>query len=515
MADNPYYRPYNDPSIAKGFDELAKVFAPPTAQDVYAAARAQAERQKMQGVAEMYKLAQDPNAQLQGMDKWGVATGTFAPNQSTYAVDQGNATKRRGDDLQLQGTLGSANIAAGAARYGADRNYAAHVYNTDVTARTSTANNAADNKTKLDLGMIAPVSKDATRFVPPDIASMYKTPKTQVGVVSAQQGEKNYLPDGRMLEGAPKPLTEEQVKATILGRQPQAVLDAIVFGSTPVENVPGPDGKLVPKTRPQVLAGGTAAVDRTHAQQMFNYRTTDGRSGAATIGPDGAPADAATGEKLPQGTILQHPSGVQNKDGLGATTANVTEANRKAAGLDVFDRALNDYEKLLRSNKGVVGLPGTVMGAAQNAVSVAQEFGQAFGNLSPMAKLGEEQVRQYAAAVGANSRNPAIAQARVLEADLAYKWAQMQNPTGEVSRQAFERALETITGGALRNNDSALEAISGMRQAIGRERQGVSSLRAPSGTPAPQGGPPAGAPTAVNPTTGEKVYHNGQQWVPY
>jgi hypothetical protein len=490
MAD-PNYRGYNDPGMAKAFDDLAKVFAPPTPQEILAGAKAQETRQKMQALSDFYKAANDPSYDPRRIDLMGIGAGLFTPTTGFGARDMHDVTQRRGQDLTLQGTKYSADASAGAARYGHDLTYKARTYDTDVTARTSRENNTADNTRAVTTSLLTPVQQGATRFVPPDVASLYKVPETQSGMVELQPGQKAFTPDasgkpgaGGTLQGNPKPLNDSEMKALIIGTMPKEQQEAIAFGATPVETAPDATGTLKPMTRPQVLAGGKPAIDNTHAKQIFNYKAPDGRSGTATLDGTGSPIDATTRQPLPQGTQLQAPSGVQSKDPLGATTANVTEANRKAAQLDVMGRSLDGYETLLKNNPGIVGIPGAVRGAAQNAVSVVEEFSSAFGKLSPMAKLTEDQVKNYAAQIGAVSRDPAIQAARIAEADLAYKWAQMQNPTGEVSRQAFERALDAVTGGTLRNNQSALEAIAAMRQAIERERGGVEALRR-GGNPGP------------------------------
>ena len=227
---------------------------------------------------------------------------------------------------------------------------------------------------------------------------------------------------------------------------------AIGFGPTPVDETA--DG---PRTRPQRLATNTPALSDKQPNPLNSANGPviwDPVLRAYVPAP--STADISGG--------LQSPSGVQGKDPLGSTTANKTTATNKEAQLNVMESALTQYEDLLRKNPAIVGAPGAIRGAAQNAVSAAGEFATAFGDVAPDAKLAEGAVKELAAKIGATSRDPAIAQARIMQADLAYKWAQMQNPSGEVSRQAFERALDAMSGGALANNQSALEAIGAVRE---------------------------------------------------
>jgi hypothetical protein len=491
-------RGYNDPNIAKGFDSLGKALAPPKLEDLYYGAKAAETRQKTQNLGDLYRQAQDPNFNQDTFDRSGAAAGAWNPSQGYHALDQKDATDRRGQDIVSGDKRYVAGVESGDRRYNTDRTELTRMYDINTTDKRGRDIAQQHEGAETTRTMLAPVAKDATRFVPPQVASLYGVPEKQIGVIAAQPGVKNLLPTGEVFEGNKKPMSETEMRGAILGGMPRSQQEAVAFANTPVETVPGPDGVGVPKTRPEVLAGGVAPVDRTHAPQVFNYLTPEGKTGSAVYdnGSKGL-VDSQTRQPLPVGIKVQAPTGVQNSGGLGPTTANSTEANRKAANLDVMDQTLNAYEDLLKKNPGVVGIPGAVQGAAQNAVSVAQEFAGAFGNLDPNVKLGEDQVRQLAAKVGAASRNPAIAQARVLEADLAYKWAQLQNPSGEVSRQAFERGLEVVTGGtALRNNDSALESLTQMREAVKRERGGVNSLRAPANTPTPAPGETPTAPAA-------------------
>jgi len=494
MAD-PYapvrVRGFGDPGLNQGFGNLAKMFAPPSIQDQYASSKAAEVRQKMGGIAELYRLAADPNAQPGDLDRWGAVTNTWSPTSGFVARDMHDATTRRGQDVKDATDRYGIGVASSDRRYAVNVGSADTRRGQDLDDTTKRRGQDINANTQVTTTLLSPVAKDSTRFVPPDIATLYKLPPLQSGVVAAAPGEKNYMPDGRVLEGGVKPLTETEEKAKIIAQLSPEERRAIGFGTTPVEVTRDPTtGKPTPMTRPQMLDTGAVPVPDKSAQ-VFNYRTPTGAAGTAVFDPTAnGLVDSQTRQPLPQGAQVQAPSGVQNKEGLGPTTANQTTANNKAAGLDVMERTLEAYKTLIANNPGIVGVPGALRGTAQNAVSVLQEFGQAFGNIAPEARVTADQAAALAQHIGAGSRDPAIAQARVMQADLAYKWAQMQNPTGEVSRQAFERALEVITGGTLANNKSALEAIEAMQQAVARERQGVASLRNPGGSaPRPGIGP--------------------------
>lgn len=468
------------PALAKGFANIADVFAPASARDAYygvetqaARAKMMAEQQKAQRLNDVYTRGTAAGATPQSIDLAAIAAGLYNPNQSTYAVDLGDTTKRRGQDLES-----------------GDRRF-------DVTSRdtTSRLNNTDDNNRALNVAIMQPTPEGATVVRPPALADRFAVPQQSTGVIKLNQGQTATPPPGPggaaspVLQGLPPNLTESEMKAIILQRMDRPAQEAAAFGSTPLETTMV-DGNPKTVSRPQLLASGNPAVPKDQRGEYFNYVAPGGQTGTAVHDPvRNALVDAQTKQPLPAGVKIQSAAGVVAPNPIGTTTSNVTEANRKAAQLDEFDAGLAAYEDMLKKNPGIVGVPGAVRGVAQNAVSVAQEFAGAFKNIAPQAPVAADQVKQIAASLGAAHRDPAIAQARVMEADLAYKWAQMQNPTGEVSRQAFERGLDAVTGSDLRNNQSALESVAGMREVSKRARIGVNALRVPQNVPNPAPAP--------------------------
>jgi hypothetical protein len=87
-----------------------------------------------------------------------------------------------------------------------------------------------------------------------------------------------------------------------------------------------------------------------------------------------------------------------------------------------------------------------------------------------------------------------IPKAQKMMLDLAYVNARMANPTGEVSRQALERSIESLGGGSmLSNNASVLAAIRTMRQGLNAQGVSIDRLRNPQATAPQQTDPQAGA----------------------
>lgn len=455
---------YNDPAFAQAASNLSALFAPPSGADAAGWATADARRAEAQRLAELFDYAKGSTVDQARFDRMGVAAGNYAPMQSYYAVNTDASTRMRGQDIDAQTSrLNNANTVRGGVigqLYGA-----------------------------LNPGQIRP-------DVPADIA----------GAVG--------LPAVPSAAGAPKPLTDAELKASILAGLPQGEQRAAALGNTPVENVVGPDGKPVIAwqadsigQQPYVNAGAQAKP--TNAVALL----PDGRTQVPAVQDPttGRWMHAQTGQPLPPDIRvfdLPKATGSASDIGMGATTANQTSGNSLDATIVATENLLNQYETVLRNNPGVIGLPGAVRGMAQDAISTVSELSAAFGDTAPDARVTLDQVKNLAERISP-TRDPNIQVARSLAMSLAYQDAQLQNPSGEVSRQAFERSYEKLTGGMLRNNQSALESVQGMRMLIDAKRQQVDALRqpgsvppappAPPGPPAPPAppGPPTGAPTRL------------------
>ena len=95
---------YNDPSIGQAFESLAQLFAPVSGSDLAGYAAADLNRQKAAQEAQRLGLV-DLFASGQGGDNAGIAAGLYTPAQSWGAVQLGDQTTRRGQDIGLQGTI--------------------------------------------------------------------------------------------------------------------------------------------------------------------------------------------------------------------------------------------------------------------------------------------------------------------------------------------------------------------------------------------------------------------------
>ena len=484
---------YSDPRLGAAFESLADVFAPPSESDLYDYTRAGAEKAKDERLADVYRRATAPGASIEANDLAMIAAGLYAPNQSGWAVRTKDETDRRGQDIQSSDNR----------------------YNVDSRDRTSRANNADNNRTSIVTTYSAAIPKDAYRpELPKAIADLYGLPAipSQRGVIAAQPGERNVLPDGTEVLGIPKPKTRAEVEADVLSGMTEQEQKDIIFGNTPVvETGRGP------MTRRQQLQSGTPAIDDKQPQ-VFNSK-----NGPVIWDPvmrtyvdpvSRRPVDISGG--------LQAPSAAQGKEGaLGPTTANTTAANARNAEDTTALNTLDLYETLVRNNPGTLGVVGAIRGTAQDAVASANDFVNAFGDKAPQMKDAALAVRAGMQGVAPELFDPAIPEAQFLRGTLAYAIARTENPSGEVSRQAYDRAYERLGGGILANQQAALAQIGAYRKILQAKQGGTAVLQGAQPRTdttykpgAPEAAPAAARPRAKNPTTGEEIEWDGTTWVP-
>lgn len=191
---------FNSPAFAQAASNLSSLFEPPSGADAAGWANAKAKRDEASRLQQFFDYQTAPNYDQAQADRLGIGAGAYAPNQSYYSVDQGNVTTRRGQD---------------------------------VTAATSRANNTDDNTRALEVGRIGgladlygPLNEGQIRpELPPEVAGRF-------GVTGG-------LPQ---VAGAPKPLSETELKAAILQGMPQNMQEAAAFGSTPIDPIVTPEG---------------------------------------------------------------------------------------------------------------------------------------------------------------------------------------------------------------------------------------------------------------------------------
>lgn len=436
-------RPYHDPQIAAAVGSLAKAFAPPSGADAYGWARAAAERAEQQRLADVWAMAQDPNANQQQFDRMGQAAGRWSPSAGYYGVN--------------------------------------------TAAETSRSNNAADNARalqqtriqqdgELQRSFLAPVGQGATRFVPPQLAERFGVPGMQIGAISANPGEQVTLPDGRVISGAPKPVTEAEARgAAFQGLDPR-LQKAGVLGNVNTTETIGADGKPRVEFNSEAAVRGAQPVEKRQgeAASIKNYVSPDGtKRGTAAPGPDGKLRDTQTGEEIPAGSTFF--SGVAQgapsefgpktteREGVYAYGGTMSEQAVKDLNAAFSDPSkmpsAQDY-MLFNTQQGAPGMGGVTKMLTQNMMSPA---GQLFYQNLQTALPYQLMVQSGQA---------------VTEQEYQRKLSELMPVPGEDP---------TVTQNRIRNFNTYLQAVRGLAGAAWDKAQGTT----PAGTP--------GAPAASGP----------------
>lgn len=468
--------PLIDPTqLREGFSNLAQAFAPPTAQEMLAGAKIRETNQKVSQLADLYSIAGGSDVDQARLDRLAGIAGAYSPNQSLTAVGMNNATTLRANTADNERALRQTRM---------------------------------QQDGELTRAMLAPVGAGGTRFVPGSIASAYGVPERQVGVVSLNPGDTATLPDGRTLQGAQKPLTDDQLRAQILGGLPANERRAYALGGTPVENVQTPAG---PRIAFRADAVGQAPLPDIGKQDLRNYQTPDGRSGTARFDAGGGGwVDTQTGVTLPAGaqTYTSQLQGGKDETGLGTSTRNNIEG--QLTDLANLESVVNQFDGLIQRDPAAIGTTGRVLGFGQDLAATAQEVtGLLSPRLQEMAKQAERGLVEPE--VLSKNFNPNIPQAQLLENLLVAQLAKVNDPNGRLSNQQMDETRRALGGGGwFQNAQRTRAALDGIRQQIAAKRgmyQGVAPQAAaigPGGAPAP-----AAAPAPAPPSGGGERWERG------
>ena len=427
-------RIFNNPEFSAIYNNLASIFAPPSGSDLAGYATANATRQKSQGLAELLRMAQSGQFDQNVFDRLGQALGQWTPSTGYYNVNTTAETARRGQD---------------------------------IGAATTLQTNRLDNQTKAITDLYGPLSEgQIAPAVPPDI----------MGTLG--------LPGIDQRTGLPKPLSEDQVKAAVFQDMSPEEQRAMVFGNTPIEPVVTPEG---PRNVTRIDAIGAEPFVKPGSEGKPTNAVAlmpDGKTRVpARQDPDGRWVHAQTGQQLPEGIqifSLPQATGSAEDVGLAPTTANTSLANNQEAEVTRALNLLDVYEAAVRSNPGSIGLAGLIRGTAQNAAQTAADLAAALGKEAPQVVEAASEIRDGLKGVAPEFFDRSIPEIDFLQGTLAYSLARTENPSGEVSRQAFDRAYERVKGGGLlANQQSALAAIEANRKVLKTQLEGIRTLRAP------------------------------------
>ncbi|TXN21281.1 hypothetical protein [Methylobacterium sp. WL9] len=189
---------YNDPAMAEAATNIGKLFAAPSGTDMYAAQHAKSEGEKASRLAYLFANPQAPD-----FDRQAIAAGLQTGTTSLYAVDQNNATSRFNNT--------------------ADNTRAVEQTNLQQTGENTRNANTVRGSTIASL--FGPLNPGQVRpDVPVDVA----------GTVG--------LPVITTAAGVPKPLSSDEMKAAVFGRQTPAVQDAAFLSTIPRETIAAANG---------------------------------------------------------------------------------------------------------------------------------------------------------------------------------------------------------------------------------------------------------------------------------
>lgn len=426
---------FNNPAFAQAAANLQSLFAPPSGGDAAGWALANARRDEAGRLSELFDLAKDPNFNRQLFDRVGVAAGAFNPNQSYYSVDTADATARRGQD---------------------------------VTAATSRANNAADNQRaiqtnaldnqrSLTADMFGPLNPGQVRPpLPESVADIFNMP-----ALDAESG-------------APKPLSETELKAVILGSLPPDERRAVVLGDAPVENIVTPEG-------PRTVFRPDAVGEEPHFNKGAESKPTNGTAVingvrvAVTQRGDGI-WRTQDGTPIPPQTevfAMARPTGTAEDVGL--TRATDTMIQKRLIAIDQTKGTAQALRELIGRSPSSQGLVGALRGTAQDVIQTGTELGQFFGG--GVAEVNDA-VRDGLLDAGVASElfDPNIPAIDMLTNLLSWQYAKTFSGD-RVSNEQLLRAREAIGGtGIFANTANTLTRLDKLIDALDHQRSQLGPL---------------------------------------
>lgn len=401
---------YNDPALGAAFENIASLFAPPSAQDMAAYATAAAKKQEAERLAWLFANPNDPLA-----DRKATMAGVYAPTQSYYAVDQGNAVTMRGQDVTAATMLDKARIDG---QFGLANQF----------------------MTPLNPGQVQP-------GLPGGVASQFGVPE---------------LPRA---EGLPKPLSETEQLA--LERQQlrergtltdEMLIEGIRGAEAPVK-VAGPNGPVY--QTPGGAIGMPAYVDAGSAPKPENGMAVlrDGTSVPAIQNvTTGRWMHAQTGVELPPDIqVYKTPAPVGSNEQIGVGKPVANGIDRQLIDVAVAKDTAVKLRDLIASAPASQGAVGWLRGTTQNVIATGGELGQFFGG--GVAEVAQAIESGAADASLAGAFDPNIPAIEMMANLLAFQYA--KTTTGERLSNEMLRAARAALGleGLTANQASSLARI--------------------------------------------------------
>lgn len=432
-------RYYNDPQIGAIFENIAGMFGPPDSGELVNYAQAAGLRQKNDIIAQ---LRGDPR--YKGADA-GVLAGLFNPTQSWTALEMGDATTRRGQD---------------------------------ITAATSRANNLQDNQFRTISDMYGPLNQGQLR------------PELPVDMTDFMG-----LPAMPAVAGAPKPMTENEVMGSELQRLIEAGtitdddLTAKTLSDIPVENIVGEGGRPVTVRRSDAV-GAEPYFNRGAEAKPENAigLLPDGQTQVPAIqGEGGAWFHAQTGERLPDDVrIFKVPQAQGSAADVGLTKPTNTYIEQQLIDIGSAKNTAVGLRDLIAQAPASQGFVGWLRGTAQNVVQVGGELGQFFGG--EIAQVAKDIENGLADADLAGAFDPNIPAIDMMANLLAFQYA--KTTTGErLSNEMLRNAkaalglegLDANQANSIARLNQAIAQIEAQEQMLLRVReQGIGAASSPA-----------------------------------
>ena len=446
---------YSDPALGQAFENIAGLFAPMSGSDLAGYATADANRQKAMaeaqrtGLIDMFVSGDGPIN-----DRIGIGAGLYTPNQSMGAVQMGDATNRRGQDLV----------------YGA-----------------STENNVRDNARAMELGVMG----DVTTRRGQDIG-------LQGDMYSADQvynaSTENNVRDNRTT--LQTTAMGELLNPLAPGEQTRAI-EPDVWAAMGLGDMPA-----TPEYSNDRMSGSDV--------KMTNARLPDGTQTTAMQTPQGL-VDAATGAALPPGTTMFSTAAQGSADdvGLGRTTQGRVEQQMLELGGAVG--TAQSLRQLISDNGASQGLVGYIRGTGQNLIQSGTELGNLLGGASQEAAQAV-QAGLIDGGLASEMFDPSLPAIDMLGNMLAFQYAKAM--TGErLSNEMLRTARRSL--GLDRPLSNQADSIARLDMAIQQMEQQQRFLGGAMETGQignmgtvglPGGQPPAAAPAAPSTGSGRVRY---------
>lgn len=276
VRSSPYF---NNEAFAQAASNLSSLFEPPSGADAAGFALADERRQNAQRLQELFDYSTNPEFNQQTFDRMGLGSGAWTPNQSYHAVELGDATTRRGQD---------------------------------VTAATSRSNNAADNARALQQTQIGsltdlygPLSEgQVAPAVPDEIAAILGAP----GAIEQRNGRE-------------KPLSETELKAQILQTLDPSLQQDIVASDMNVESIQTPEG-------PRVVSRADAINQPPLIKDSGGLTVTTNPDGTTTVTQGVGKITEAGGKKINFGVTAEKLLPVMEEVGAELTSLSGATADK-------------------------------------------------------------------------------------------------------------------------------------------------------------------------------------------